>query len=287
MDVTTLDATTNPLDAALALLRDLPALSPGFVGRMRALADDGVSIATLAAGVEPDPVLTLRLLRVANSPFFGMSRRVDSVRDAITVLGLLNARSLIVAGCVMNQLKPDAVSGFDAARYWRHSLACAAASECLALRTGLPAPRAFLAGIVHDIGDLALAQLWPERYRDVGAARGAGAVDMFALEGEHYGFDHAELGARLVEHWRFPADLCRAVAGHHGARQWDADLPADTLRLVGTLRFGNAWADWTARDDNAGREPPPELAELAGDDLASLAPRIERRLEMLIGMVRE
>ncbi|WP_176256870.1 HDOD domain-containing protein [Derxia lacustris] len=282
-------ADADPVGAAIGLLNRLPAFSPGFVASMRELADDNVSLAAMASGVESDPVLTLRLLRVANSPFFGLSRRVDSVHDAITVLGLMNARALIVAGRAMDSLRPDPSADFDLDAFWRHSLACAAASECLALRRGLPATRAFLAGIVHDVGELATALLWPERHRAVRAARRAAAVDKIGIEHQWYGFDHAELGARLVEHWRFPVDLCRAVAGHHGTRQWDDTAQPGSLRLVGLLRFGNAYATWIERSggiDGLGeREPPADLAELADDDLASLGPRIERRLRALLDMV--
>ncbi|WP_028312136.1 HDOD domain-containing protein [Derxia gummosa] len=279
----------DPVGAALALLNRLPALSPGFVTRMRELADDNINVVSMAAGIEADPVLMLRLLRVANSPFFGMSRRVDSVQDAITVLGLMNARALLIAGRAMESLQPDPSAGFDVERFWEHSLACAAASECLALRRGLPVARAFLGGIVHDIGELAIALLWPDRYRVVSEARREGAIDKLSIEHHYYGFDHAELGARLVEHWRFPPDVCRAVAGHHGTRQWDDANAPGMLQLVDVLRFGNAYANWMWRqggiDGIAGHDLPDDLARLADEDVSSLAPRIERRLRALLAMM--
>ena len=180
--------------------------------RLMVMFDDpSVSTAALGLVVESDVALTVQVLRTANSPYYGLSRRVGSVRQAITVLGFAMVRSLAAA-------KIFKLGARDSANlpptFWRHSFTTAAAASVLARTSGSAANDAFSAGLLLDIGTALLRRHDPARYAEVLnlTAHGTPLVDS---EREVFGIAHPEVSGFALERLRFPTEVATAVSEHH------------------------------------------------------------------------
>jgi HD-like signal output (HDOD) protein len=196
------------------LLDEVTQLPVGQEAALRLLImfdDPDVSTAALGLVVESDPALTMQILRTANSPYYGLSRRVGSVRQAITVLGFAMVRSLAAAkvfklGTRDTNYMPEA--------FWRHSFTTAAAASVVARRSGAGANDAFSSGLLLDIGTALLRRHDAARYAEVlrYTARG---VPLLEAEREVFGLGHPDVGGFALERLRFPAEVATAVTEHH------------------------------------------------------------------------
>ncbi len=262
-----------------ALLDEVTELPVGQDAAMRLLVmfdDPSVSTATLGSVVESDPALTVQILRTANSPFYGLSRRVASVRQAIVVLGYPMVRSLAAAkvfklGSREGQRLPES--------FWEHSFTSAAAASVLARPLGAPPDDAFSAGLLLDVGTALLRRHDPVRYTEVLRLIGTGKLQIEA-ERAVFGLTHPEVSAVALERLRFPARVVDAVAEHHLMPALGSSPLARTLFLadllahevdgsryesVGTLVAGLEWLGL----DPAGAT---ELVQQTRDALEHVAP---------------
>ncbi|MBS0346963.1 MAG: HDOD domain-containing protein [Proteobacteria bacterium] len=207
-------------------IRSLPAMPAVALELLHTLTETDASsadLADLARRIAQDQAITARVLRVANSPFYGLQSRVASINDAIVVLGFSAVRSLVLAAAVMASLPGGPCTGFSQERFWRHVLGTAAAAQAIGKRLGRPSEALFIAGLLHDIGRLALVVLYPASYASALASAREQDRTLQAAELELFGFDHAAVGAALAEHWHFPDDIVDALAWHHQPGQGKAD----------------------------------------------------------------
>ena len=189
--------------------------------------------------IEHDPALAARLLRLANSAFYGVPGRVASIGDAVRMLGLRTVSGVLAAASVHNAIRIESCSGFDFQAYWQHAIACALAARALAPLAGLDADEAFLAGLMHDIGQLALAAFYPSHASAALARAQANDLSPEHAEQAVLGIAHPQVGALLATHWHFPAPVVRAIAHHH------APEPAGNgqrLSLSGLVQVADAVA---------------------------------------------
>lgn len=212
----------------------VPVLSPAQSQSVSLIMSKQASVAELAAVVEVDPAITMALLRFANSALDAPVQKVVRASDAIVRLGLEDTRRVIL-GIVMQQSAGDELenAGLDQDELWRHLVATALLADALTLVD--PSlrdvrPFAFGAGLLHDIGRLALAAASPPHYQRVLRRVTTGAS---ALEAERIEFetDHAELGVEVASVWGLPAELLPAIGSHHdgGCRVADAVYRARVL----------------------------------------------------------
>ena len=206
---------------------------PEVTGRIVATVEDPKSSAAqLHKIVSYDPALVTRILKVANSAFYGLPGQVTSVERAIVLLGLNAVKNIAVAAS-LGQLFRGArlCEKFSARDLWRHCVAVGVTARELARRMGLPsADEAFLAGMIHDVGLLVSLQTHPEQLRTVCERAETGAADFCALERETIGMDHQQLGMGLAELWKFPLPLRLAAGYHHDPSSADeASRPLVTL----------------------------------------------------------
>jgi putative nucleotidyltransferase with HDIG domain len=223
---------TPTLDQVVGGLRTLPSLPTVVVELLQTMGDEDVDIDRLAHGIGNDQALAARTLRVANSPFYGVQGRIDSIAEAITVLGFVNVRSLVTTAGLATAWPASAGAGFDAGVFWRHCLAVASCAQTLAPYAGLRAETLFLAGLLHDIGRLVLIATHPAIYVEI--ARRATAEDCLPVDAEHavLGFDHAQIGSELCRHWRIPESIADAVARHHRVNPAAAGAASDMADVV-------------------------------------------------------
>lgn len=216
------------LDRVQTCVDTLPALPQAVREVMQALQRDNVSVERSIHLIEQDQALAARTLRVANSAFYGMSGRVGRIGDAVTLLGLRAVSGVLLAVSYSNGLDTSRCTGFSFRSYWRHSMAAALAARLLAPRLRLDPDEGFVAGLLHDIGKLVLAAHFPaEGAQAIALARSADVADVEA-ERATLGLTHAEIGAVLVRHWRFPSEVVQAVE-HHGQPSAASDPAARAL----------------------------------------------------------
>lgn len=223
-------------DDAILEARNLPAFSAQFVGELQTLTNENLNVHDLTQHIRLDPALTARILRVANSPFFGMQRKIDSVDEAVMLIGLRHTRGLVIAGAVMSALRPQPKSGLDITAYWRSTLATAAAAQALSHHVSASTDSAFITGILHDIGKLMMAVTWESQYLEVSRLMQLENIPCHIAEERVFGYNHARLGAALCERWWLPNPICYAISAHHlEKRPVNPEIAQESLASVLTL----------------------------------------------------
>lgn len=206
----TLDQIVNQVD-------DLPALPHVVVRIMELTEDPDATAQDINQVLNQDQGMTARVLRLANSAFYGFPRRISSVTDATIFLGFRTVRSIVMAASVSEILSKE-VEGYALApgELWRHSQSVAIASRHLARQTkfnGIDV--AYTAGLLHDIGKVILNTYMQDAYQEVVTKTSQGNISFIQAEEEILGFNHAQVGARVAEKWNLPVDLVEAIAYHH------------------------------------------------------------------------
>ena len=193
----------------IAELRPLPVVAL----RVLELAEsDRFSAHELAQAISSDQALTAKVLRLSNSAYYGFPRRITTVRDAVVLLGFRAIRSATLASCIIDALPGGQV--VDPLLAWRFSVTVGMLAEVLSRATREHADEAFTAGVLHNIGRLALDQHRPRLLERAMRVRDEQHVTLAEAEREVLGFTDAELGGALALHWNFPVELAEAVALH-------------------------------------------------------------------------
>ena len=195
-------------------IEDLPTL-PDIVQRVSETASDpNSSAADLADVIASDGSISARLLRLANAPAFGFSRQISQIRDAVALLGFNETKTLVTSVAVLGFLADGVDIDFRA--YWNHSFACANLSRLIAKQLNVSEiETAFVAGLLHDVGKMALAMKLPGKQKKVAEMCAGGAMTTLKAEEAVFGLTHAEVGYLLGEHWLLPPTLTEAIRHHH------------------------------------------------------------------------
>lgn len=209
---------------------NLPTM-PRIGMELKRLLDNPNSTAQeLSDVVLKDQKLTTAVLKLVNSPMFMFPFKVDTVTRAITVVGRKHVSHLALGAILMNIFETSPKGALLMENFWRHSLAAALIARNAAREVGKKVPeRYFVAGLLHDVGQLAILHLLPEAAQAVFTLAAAERLDHFEAEKRVLGFTHAELGEALLVGWRFPAHLVSAVAFHHIPT---SHLSQDVSRIV-------------------------------------------------------
>lgn len=204
------------INAVIGRVDNLPAF-PRVVRELSSAGDlSEVDLGWLSGKISLDQAISVRLLRLANSSFYGLPSRVASVEQAVPVLGIRNVQAMLITCALLDTFATaPPVAGFDYSGFWRHSMATAVCARTLARRHGCDQAVCFTIGMLHDIGKLAMCIAIPDRYAQVIAQAGAEGTSLAAAELAQLGFSHAEVGQRLARHWQLPPQVCNAVGGHH------------------------------------------------------------------------
>ena len=206
---------TPELDRQLRSLANFPS-PPGVATRLIELARDvDLDIGKVASVISVDPALTTKILRIANSPMYAQRRRSETLRQALVVLGLNATLALSLSFSLVKSLRGAKPNGINHPLFWRRSLLAGLAARSLGEATGAPfLEELFLAGLVQDMGILALDRALPTLYQGVGALQNAHR-ELAGHELKQFGHDHAEVGGWLMQRWNMPRRLADAVALSH------------------------------------------------------------------------
>ena len=172
--------------------------------------------AQLAEALSTDQGLVTRILRLSNSSFYGLATRVDTITQAVSLIGTRQLRDLALATAVLDLFRNIPNQVLDGRKFWEHSLAVGTATRLIAAKRGeRQTERHFVAGMLHDIGLVVMAQQMPEKFCAHLQSAASSAQPLSVIELREFGFDHAELGGRVIEHWRLPPAMMEAAAHHH------------------------------------------------------------------------
>jgi putative nucleotidyltransferase with HDIG domain len=180
-----------------------------------------------------DPVLVSRLLKLVNSPFFGLKNKVDSISKAVVYVGMKNLRNLVAVEALRNMFDDQGGGGFSRQHLWLHSATVAILSDMIGKRIfGDAREDLFLAGIIHDIGLIAEDQVAGDELREACLLYQPGQKSLVECEREVIGTDHAEVGYKLAQEWKMPADVQTAIRFHH-----HADRPQEPSSMTGIVQL--------------------------------------------------
>jgi len=195
---------------------------PATVHRVMEVCEDPDSDArSMAEAVSSDPALSARLVRLANSAFFGLVSKVGDVHGAVVRLGMKGVRNAVMGLGVSRLFEAEEPTGpYSRPKVWKHSVAVAIYCELLAKASARGdvralAGEAFLVGLVHDIGIILEDQYAHSRFEDLASAAWQGRKPLYDVEYDDLGFAHQDLGAAVLRKWKFPARLADAVGAHH------------------------------------------------------------------------
>lgn len=201
----------------LQKINTLPGL-PAIVMKIRkVLASPDASAKDVEQVIKMDPVITGRILKLANSAYIGLPRSVSSLKNAVVILGRQRIYSLIMGSSVFSLFKRDGYHSFTGINFWKHSVIVALVAESIAAHSSRRMPidsgEVFTAGILHDIGKLVLGVFDPERMAATYRRAIETGTAFYMNETEHYA--HTVLGSLVAEKWNFPSDLVNAILYHH------------------------------------------------------------------------
>jgi diguanylate cyclase (GGDEF)-like protein len=194
----------------------LPSLPTVAVRLLELSRDTDTLIRDVVDIIKSDPALSAKILKAANSTYFGVRCEVKSLERAVPLLGTTVTTSLALSFSLVDATMQRGPLAEHYRQYWKQSLVHATAAESLAVCIApAMAPEFFLGGLLQDIGRLAMLKTIPQEYTAVlntADREGAALID---VESSHLGFDHAYIGGQLLEHWKLPPELIEAVRHHH------------------------------------------------------------------------
>ncbi len=282
---TTTTKTVDPMEIVSREIK-LHSLPRVIIELQRAIDNPASSAEDLARIISLDPGLSVYLLRIANSALYSFPSRIDTVSRAVALLGTRQVSVLALGVSVLKSYSQRPVQSLDMEGFWRHSIACAILARAIAARSGRSnGERFFVAGLLHDLGRLAIFEAIPDLAREVLERMQSENMQFVQAENKVLGFDHARLGAILLRKWNFPLNLAMAVLYHHEPSKGDphgeaavvhlADILSKVLGYGGTPVFSVQPLDLVAW----------ESLGLAAQDLAGLETDLDAQFDETLVML--
>lgn len=213
---------------------------PDIYFRISRLIDDpACTSAKLAEVIAYDPGLTVRVLKLANSVYYGRTQQVETVAQAVTLIGTSDLRHLVLATSTVQALRNLTSAIMDMDAFWQHSVCCALAARALAMHCQPQhCERSFVTGLLHDVGQLLIGYQMPEVAMTLMGRLAETGSERYLLEQEELGYNHADVGAELLKSWELPASLWEPIECHHAPLRATL-FPVDTA----LVHIGNALAN--------------------------------------------
>ncbi|MBW1820190.1 MAG: HDOD domain-containing protein [Deltaproteobacteria bacterium] len=201
-------------------IKDIPTLPTIVFELNELLQDPNTPITEISDIIEKDQAMSLRVLKLVNSAFYGIHKEVNDIGNAIVLLGFNTVRNAIVSLGVINSFSGiRSLEGFDISDFWKHSLAVAVVSKSLAEKTKISSPDGcFVGGLLHDIGKVILAQYFRDLFEKVWNAAKKENISFYEAEKKEISIDHAIIGAHLATNWELPENFIDVIRWHHDVR---------------------------------------------------------------------
>jgi HD-like signal output (HDOD) protein len=241
----------------------------------------------VADTIRSDPALTTRVLKLVNSPYFGLASRIETVFRAVSLLGTQQVHDLTLATCISESLHEPADSEFDMHNYWKRSIFCGLVAQSIARRQGLiDSERLFVCGLLSGLGHLIMYQSIPEEAQQAFHQSQQQCQPLVEAERELIGLDYARVGATLMRQWSFPLCLIETTefhieplrAKHHSA---------ETLMVHIAALMAEAWIGEGVFGEGLAT-PHPSALQQSGLDLSaclSIAEEVEPGVEQILDTI--
>ncbi len=205
------------LQAAVQNVQVLPTIDSVGLKIIEVASHPDVSMSELSQAIGQDPSLAARILRIANSPFYGISKQVDSLQLALVVLGLTEARNVALGLTLFSAVKKMGPGlEYEREQFWLHSAGCAMVTRILGQKLNFRgAGTDFIAGLLHDVGKIIIDRYFNSKFVQIFKKTFAHKPPMIEAEQQILGKSHEGVGAWLAEKWRLPETLRDAIAYHH------------------------------------------------------------------------
>lgn len=260
-------------DVLVGAVDDLPTI-PVVATQVLALLDDpDVSIEEIADLMLSDQVMTARVMKLINSPVYRPAQEVTSLKRALVYLGLRHVRELALTTSVINAF--DGESGaLELSAFWEHSFGVGMVSKVIARKVGyLDLEKAYIAGIIHDLGEVFLSNFVQEPFAEVLEYIKKHPVSLFAAEAEMLGTTHCEIGLCMARKWNFPETYCEVISLHHTPAEATVDPIlcaivnlSDLFCTVRELNYGGRqWISFNLNDEESWKilkQAAPGLAQM-------------------------
>lgn len=201
---------TDRFHAILKTAVSIPPIPQALKQVMNLINKEDVTVGELAAAVSLDPSLAAKVLRLANSAYFGVVKPVDTVEKAAMVIGIDSIRSLALATGMMGLLQP--AKGFDMRRFWTVSLLSAYVAKDIAQANQMDEQRAYTAALIHGLGVLAIHYVTPKIAQEINAhCLDVTPYERADMEWLALGYHHGEVGAELARIWELPQEIAESI----------------------------------------------------------------------------
>jgi putative nucleotidyltransferase with HDIG domain len=203
--------------AKLDRIKEIPTLPTIVFELNKYLQDPDTSIKMVCDTIEKDQAITLKILKLVNSAFYGFKSKISDLRNAIVLLGYNAVRNAIVSLSVISSFsKRVALMDFDITQFWKHSLAVAVTSKNIAQLSKKESPdNCFVGGLLHDVGKVIMAQYFHDLFETVWTTLQDEHISFYEAEQKKLPIDHTQIGAHLASKWQLPAGLVEAIRWHH------------------------------------------------------------------------
>jgi putative nucleotidyltransferase with HDIG domain len=210
------------------------------------ISDENSTMQDFEKMIKIDPTLVLRILRGANSPYYGLRQKVNSISRAVVVIGINNLRNMIVTEGLKEIFKDkNSKNAFSRSRLWLHCAAVSICSQMIMERIfGLNGEDAFLCGILHDIGMIVEDQAAPDLFSRVCNTYDENSRPITDYEKEIVGTDHCEIGHLLAKDWQLPIEIQEGIQRHH--KMLDHVSPSSLTGVIQLAEFIVSQLDYTA-----------------------------------------
>lgn len=239
----------NDLKRLVSRLRNLPSLPILYIQIMDKIHSSEASLESIGEVIGRDPAMTARILQLVNSAFFGLQRNITNPVQATAFLGIETIRDLALSINVFSQFNPITLDRLGLTSLWDHSLAVATYARTIARsETGDKSiiDDTFVAGLLHDVGKLVLADNMPMLYLSAIELSGRKGIDLYAAEQEIFGACHAQIGSYLLALWGLPGRVVETIAYHHKPSELSQTefTPALILNIANGLDHGSHAKPW-------------------------------------------
>jgi HD-like signal output (HDOD) protein len=278
-------------EKAMKALGELPPFSPILNRLLADLGRDDVSFSKLSDLIEKDTVIAGNILRVVNSALYGRRGTINSVRNAVSVLGLNKLRNFVLGMSVSRMWTQSAVpKTFSTARFNQHNVATAILADLLAQYRPVHYPEgAFVAGLFHDLGKMLIVIGMRAQADEIQKLYAAGTMRLIECEESVLGLNHADLSAAAVLSWNLPEPIQAAVAHHHRPA---LAAPKDTIPLSRAIAAANHYVNNNGRSVDPAISPldlecPDTLESLGlGDKTEAVLKQFETEFEAISGFFK-
>jgi putative nucleotidyltransferase with HDIG domain len=221
-------------------LHQLPAIPAVVQELIQNFDNPALDSQHLAQKISQDQALVAKVLRVANSAFYGLPRQVGSTQEAVVVLGFSTVRSLVLSAGFIDAFSASTPAAcVDRNQYWQRSLVVATYARAVAKCLRQDSEMAFTAGLLHDIGIMVLDICAHERFAAVWKTAQGNGDELIQAERTTFGFDHADLGAEVAHRWKFPLAIEDAIRYHYQTECQPFQILTGVVQVARALALAN------------------------------------------------